>query len=260
MSHRRMLGKFVDAGGLWTPAQVQEDLVYWYDISDSSTVTLSGSLITDVADKGNNSRDLVADTGKEPSLLSADQNGLDVGDWSAAVAGAVKRLRADFATVSQPITHASVFNFEDNSGSDVLFDSYDSSNRHVVRAPNPFFQADNSLSSALMDISSPAWAVLTAVANEASSLIRANGGDDSDSGNYGSFGLEGISIGSARGAPNPITQAATFVFSGKIGEMVGYAGTDSATYERLEGYLAWKWGLEGNLPTGHPYKLAAPTI
>lgn len=30
--------------------------------------------------------------------------------------------------------------------------------------------------------------------------------------------------------------------------------------EKIEGYLAWKWGLEANLPVGHPYKLAAPTI
>lgn len=28
--------------------------------------------------------------------------------------------------------------------------------------------------------------------------------------------------------------------------------------DKLEGYLAHKWGLEGNLPSGHPYKSAAP--
>jgi len=32
-----------------------------------------------------------------------------------------------------------------------------------------------------------------------------------------------------------------------------------AVRETIEGYLAWKWGLEGSLPTGHPYKDAAPT-
>jgi hypothetical protein len=26
----------------------------------------------------------------------------------------------------------------------------------------------------------------------------------------------------------------------------------------IEGYLAWKWGLQANLPSGHPYKNAAP--
>ena len=29
--------------------------------------------------------------------------------------------------------------------------------------------------------------------------------------------------------------------------------------EKLEGYLAWKWGLQANLPAGHTYKSAAPT-
>jgi len=28
--------------------------------------------------------------------------------------------------------------------------------------------------------------------------------------------------------------------------------------QQLEGYLAWKWGLQGNLPSTHPFKLGAP--
>jgi hypothetical protein len=28
--------------------------------------------------------------------------------------------------------------------------------------------------------------------------------------------------------------------------------------QQVEGYLGWKWGLQGNLPSGHPYKNAAP--
>lgn len=28
----------------------------------------------------------------------------------------------------------------------------------------------------------------------------------------------------------------------------------------IEGYLAWKWGLQANLPTNHPYKNVVPTI
>ena len=30
--------------------------------------------------------------------------------------------------------------------------------------------------------------------------------------------------------------------------------------EKLEGYLAHKWGLEANLPSGHPYKSSPPTL
>jgi len=45
-----------------------------------------------------------------------------------------------------------------------------------------------------------------------------------------------------------------------ISEVVG-CNTKLSTDDRqkLEGYLAWKWGLESDLPVGHPYKNAAPT-
>jgi hypothetical protein len=50
------------------------------------------------------------------------------------------------------------------------------------------------------------------------------------------------------------------VTDGAIMEVV-ITQTDNsvATRQKIEGYLAWKWGLEGNLPSGHPYKNAAPT-
>lgn len=31
-----------------------------------------------------------------------------------------------------------------------------------------------------------------------------------------------------------------------------------AQCQKIEGYLAWKWGLVGNLPNAHPYKIAPP--
>jgi len=30
--------------------------------------------------------------------------------------------------------------------------------------------------------------------------------------------------------------------------------------QKVEGYLAWKWGLEGKLPSAHPYKTSRPTV
>jgi len=33
---------------------------------------------------------------------------------------------------------------------------------------------------------------------------------------------------------------------------------DTGTRQRVEGYLAWKWGMQGNLPAGHPYKASSP--
>jgi len=44
-----------------------------------------------------------------------------------------------------------------------------------------------------------------------------------------------------------------------VADVPGTGGTDITDFEKAEGYLAWKWGLEGNLPSDHPYKNSAPT-
>jgi len=50
-------------------------------------------------------------------------------------------------------------------------------------------------------------------------------------------------------------------FIGDLAEVVLVNAKDSATdRQKMEGYLAWKWGMEADLPIGHPYKSAAPTV
>jgi hypothetical protein len=44
-----------------------------------------------------------------------------------------------------------------------------------------------------------------------------------------------------------------------VASVPGTVGPDISTFEKAEGYLAHKWGLEGNLPVSHPYKSSAPT-
>jgi hypothetical protein len=42
-------------------------------------------------------------------------------------------------------------------------------------------------------------------------------------------------------------------------EIIVYDGImTSLQRQQIEGYLAWKWGIQANLPAGHPYKTAAP--
>jgi hypothetical protein len=44
-----------------------------------------------------------------------------------------------------------------------------------------------------------------------------------------------------------------------IYEMVGYnVQVNLRQRQQIEGYLAWKWGLVGNLPSTHPFKLFPP--
>jgi hypothetical protein len=45
----------------------------------------------------------------------------------------------------------------------------------------------------------------------------------------------------------------------QVAEVLVYNTTASSDdRQKVEGYLAWKWGLQGNLPGGHPYKHGAP--
>ena len=50
-------------------------------------------------------------------------------------------------------------------------------------------------------------------------------------------------------------------WNGYIGEIVVYnAGLTTLQRQQVEGYLAWKWGLQASLSNGHPYAAAVPTV
>ena len=48
-------------------------------------------------------------------------------------------------------------------------------------------------------------------------------------------------------------------FQGYVGEIVTYpSGLSDSDRQKVEGYLAWKWGIQNNLPDRQPYKNAPP--
>ena len=60
------------------------------------------------------------------------------------------------------------------------------------------------------------------------------------------------------GIPN-VSGGGTGYLTGSISEIIVY-NRPLVTIERqqIEGYLAWKWGIQSNLPTAHPYKNNPP--
>lgn len=61
---------------LWTPAMIETEL--WIDAADLATITLNGSVVTQIADKSGNARHAVAPSGQEPTLVNAELNSLPV--------------------------------------------------------------------------------------------------------------------------------------------------------------------------------------
>lgn len=53
---------------------------------------------------------------------------------------------------------------------------------------------------------------------------------------------------------------ASVQMNANLHELVIYdAVLDTSNREKIEGYLAWKWGLQANLPVGHAYKNKPPS-
>jgi len=64
-------------------------------------------------------------------------------------------------------------------------------------------------------------------------------------------------IGSVGTTPDMVSYSN--LFSGTISEILVYSTAHSLTEaQRVEGYLAWKWGSQTSLPISHPYRLEAP--
>lgn len=65
-------------------------------------------------------------------------------------------------------------------------------------------------------------------------------------------------VGIGHAGPSPGSSAAHY---GDFAEMVlCHEAITDAERQKLEGYLAWQWGMVSTLPVDHPYKSAAPTM
>ena len=108
--------------------------------------------------------------------------------------------------------------------------------------------------------------VLSGAANIAANTTYIHDYTYSSGGSAASF-VNGTVYGSNSSSSATFGAGLTFIgyyngpvyFSGTIQEILIF-NTILTTSERqsIEGYLAWKWSLQGNLPVAHPYSTAAP--
>lgn len=253
---------------LWTPAQLTTAL--WLDADDASTITTDGSgNVEQWNDKsGNGLNATQTNAGSRPFLQSAAQNGKDVirftndnFDCGKTVANNAAftifaAARFDALTTNDfPV----VWSFETSNGSPAI---------QLFATPLTGY-AEYSFGS-----SGSQWVrgrFGTTASSGASSLfgVTYNGQGSTTLSNFKGFQNGGADSVSA--APNFATNTnATKIGSrsdggipmqGDIFEIIVLDFEASETdRQKIEGYLAHKWGLEANLPADHPYKSAAPTI
>jgi len=267
------------AGGPWTPAEINTE--WWHDVSDSSTVTLSGTTIIKINDKSGNSYDLLQeeDTAKRPSLVTGASgiNNLDT-----------MRMDLECMYVNWSGTAA------DHPSFNMFFvcqpdDTTPTTNNAIIRRGNSNaslggtlrFQSSGlagfwSLNTGDDSITLKSSGILSPSVNEL--LMEYDSGTNQsqlrayqDANKFSDWTNTGIPnnltddvrpvIGGAYNSDTWGSGNFADLFEGLYGEIVCVVDTNitTDTQQKIEGYLAWKWGTEGNLPTGHPYKSAPPT-
>jgi hypothetical protein len=246
---------------LWTPADTATAL--WLDASDTTTVLAGASdNVYQWSDKSGNDLHATQDTaGSQPTTNSRTLNGINVLDFASDYLITTLNInRPDtpdlsvFAVFAQDATVGDFGLFgADNGGWDrLVLLNFDSSTGNE-------------------------WGVANASGTTAFEATRTSDTSDHilsilwDSGvtNGSQVGLDGVSptifteaVGSAGYTTTgigTIRPTGTYPLDGYIAEMVFLTSiADEATRQKVEGYLAWKWGLESNLPINHPYKNGRP--
>jgi len=263
-------------GGAWTPAELT-GLALWLDAADSSTITLNGTDVSQWDDKSPNGYDLLQSTAAvQPEYIASGLNGkptirtdgndrldnttsslfrnVGVATWVAvakypvATGGTAAALlmcsRGDANNSARLILTAATNTgeFMGVGGRRLDTDSFQTAASSTPRIVDTWFfevgQADyanaqaNHWTNGVQDLTGAAFQTA---------------GNTSDT--------NPLSV-NVFGSTNILAPAGT-----EIAEVIAIEGPlTTADRQKLEGYLAWKWGLEADLPAGHPYKTAPPTV
>lgn len=162
--------------------------LHW-DVSDSASVSLTGSEIQQVDDQTGNGRHLARVTGDSPQLLSSAQNGLDAADCSA---GADNLEHVFSSALDQPFTWHVVLN---RQGAAYLVGAGGSVPERLVYRNTSGKQVSDFGSALITSSGFPAssWLLVTVVVQGASSKIWLNDSLEA-SGNVGAGDLSKVNF------------------------------------------------------------------
>lgn len=249
-----------EAGGAWTPAAISLSL--WLDANDAGTVSEDSGAVSQWDDKSGNSYNF-----SQPS--SSAQPSIETlgGKNVVSFDGVSEYLSIDeslFYALSEHTTVAVIY-VDSGSSGDYWLAEGSSTNNTPVYGPGrtdgwPFMR--NNVGGTVLDsptdapYSDSTWKIwgYEETTEEFHKFVNAPlTPSASHSHSRGTLTLDTTSLGAL------VRLSAALHTPIKIAEVVTYSGTSNTDRQKLEGYLAHKWGLQANLPVDHPYKTEAPT-
>ena len=265
--------------GLWSPANITTAL--WLDAADANTVTTVSGAVSQWNDKSGNGRNASQPTSsRRPTYSTAFLNSkavvsFDGGDdilgfSDTTLASNVSAISYFFVAVSNNPSSSDYRAFIDvnnnNSASDrasVYFRSstIEAGGRRLDGDSYQFHQAGTVTTSAC--IGSVVFDYQTTSLGIAfnGSAISYRAGSFQTAGTTSNTNSSFISIGASNDFNvDAFTGLSNGAHNCRIAEIIAVQSAVSISIkEKLEGYLAHKWGLEANLPSNHPYKTVGPT-
>lgn len=261
----------------WTPAQIATAL--WLDADAGNTLfdsdvggsqSINGGAVGRWQDKSGNARTFTQSTSaNRPTLITSSLNGKSIVYFDGSNDFMISA--ATIATIIPTLNATSWFavaNAETISTNHGIGAAYQ--NQAVLGDTQAYFaltlrsnttngyhlQAnDTGERAATRPYSANSWAIFDGSIGGGLLRARLNGTTESTTafGNIGrATGLLTLARQWNGGAPVAnVRIAEVIIFSSYIAQSLR---------ENIEGYLAHKWGLAANLPSGHPYKNAAPTV
>lgn len=234
---------------LWTPAEIATAL--WLDAADSGTITESGGEVSTWNDKSGNDRHATNTGTGKPTTSTLD--------GKTALA-----FSSQFLNVSCPLaTNMMVFEVFGRASAGILSQSIGGSTNG---APPYAFQwwTDNVRYSGLANSNASPGYSAHGTANTATGAFIS--GVDRDASHvrmrfFGGLVSQEAALTLTSASFAYIGRRGASYHNGLIAEVIVILDTVSTDdREKLEGYLAHKWGLTANLLSDHPYKAGAPGV
>lgn len=249
---------------LWTPADLAVAPAIWFS-ARRSTITQSSGVVSAVSNLGSVGGSFATVSTRAPTYLATGWDGvlpsLNFNDDAMLLSASHTGNQMSVFVVSEETgdSVSSILSFRtpsqagwQNIGNMNFGRSYFQDRYMVSRNVNDVFWA---VPFQTKNIAAALWnsAGMTAFTNGTSTpVVDGSGNPTSTSGMAGNFGFTQVYLGDGAASTDQ-------PFTGKAPEAVvlNYQPTSSER-EQVEGYLAWEWGIQALLPSGHPYRNAAP--
>ncbi len=229
---------------IFAPTQVP-GCSLWLDGADSSTVIYTGASVTQWNDKSGNSRNATLFNSNSPTYSSNGMNFTGIQALSTSLTAS--------STTESGFVICKFTNFSANS---TLLGSINGQGGRQFRV------GSNAIIETIkQDIVGVLYTGATLSSNTTYLLEYVNNGTTlthfSNASTYASGSSIAYTAGLTTGIGGRLQAGGGLqeALTGVINEIVVFSIEVSTTQRQLvEGYLAWKWGLTGNLPSNHPYK------